>query len=83
MSTDEELTRRAFAAYFRDRKEPGAPMPSDRSGVQEHDGKLYVTLVNVNGTLAVYRVRNDGMLKGLKRPPREIAPDWYADREGS
>jgi hypothetical protein len=47
--------------------------------VTEYDGKLYVLLTNVRGTLAVYRVRNDGMLKRLRRPPRNLAPDWYEE----
>ena len=44
-----------------------------RTNVSEHDGKLYVVLSNVRGTLAVYRVRNDGVLKGLKRWPKVVA----------
>jgi hypothetical protein len=35
-------------------------------------GLSYVVLRNARGLLAVYRVRNDGMLKGLKRWPAEI-----------
>lgn len=70
-ATDEELTRRAFAAYFRSGGE-GAPMPAYDSGVVEHEGKRYVVLRNVNGTLAVYRVRTSGALKALKRWPAEL-----------
>lgn len=51
--------------------------PTGRGVVQEYDGKLYVILSNVRGTLAVYRVRNDGMLKRLRQPPHGLAPDWY------
>jgi hypothetical protein len=34
--------------------------------------KSYVALRNVNGMLAVYRVRNNGALKRLKRWPAEL-----------
>ena len=32
----------------------------------------YVVLRNVNGILSVYRVRNDGKLKGLRRWPAAL-----------
>lgn len=60
----QDVTRRAFAAYFRS---GGIDQPAKSSGVVEHNGKAYVVLENVNGILAVYRVRNDGMLKRLRR----------------
>jgi len=41
--------------------------PANYSGVEGHNGKLCVVLRNVNGILAVYRVRNDGVLNGLRR----------------
>lgn len=68
-----DLLQRAMAAYFR--HYPGASMnqpDSTASGETEHDGKQYVVLRNVDGVLAVYRVRQDGMLKRLKRWPAEI-----------
>jgi len=67
--TDDDLTRRAFAAWFRS---GGTDQPSNASGVVEHDGKDYVLLLNVTGTLAVYRVTNQGQLKRLKRWPAEL-----------
>ena len=73
--TDEQLTQRAFAAYFREAARGGAyspDQPANDSGVKEAGGKRYVVLRNVNGVLAVYRVRNDGVLKGLKRWPKEL-----------
>jgi hypothetical protein len=73
---ENDLSRRALAAYFRS---GSTAQPTGGVVVQEYDGKLYVVLSNVRGTLAVYRVRNDGMLKGLRRPPRELAPDWYEE----
>jgi hypothetical protein len=66
---EDDLTRRAFAAYFR---EGGFDQPAGDSGVVEHEGKEYVELHNTNGTLAVYRVRNDGKLKRLRRWPEAL-----------
>ncbi len=48
---------------------------STASGHVNLDGREYVRLANVNGVLAVWRVRNDGMLKRLKRWPAELE-DW-------
>lgn len=68
--TDNELTRRALAAYFRSgyMDQPA----SGSSGPIESGGKLYVVLRNMNGVLAVYRVRTSGALKRLVRWPREL-----------
>lgn len=68
-SDREALVRRAQAAYFRS---GGNLQPSAASGVVSVDGLDYVVLRNVGGVLAVYRVRNDGMLKGLKRWPSSL-----------
>jgi hypothetical protein len=69
--TDDQLTDAAFAAYHRSDGDT-APIPANASGVVEHGGKVYVRLVNANGTLAVYRVRNDGALKRLARWPAQV-----------
>jgi hypothetical protein len=46
---------------------------SEASGEEEIGGKQYVVLRDAGGgTMAVYRVRNDGMLKRLKRWPSVI-----------
>lgn len=71
----DDLTSRAFTAYFRaaKRQEWGEPdQPAYTSGVVEHKGLHYVMLENVNGPLAVYRVRNDGRLKQLRRWPEAL-----------
>ena len=73
---ERDLSRRALAAYFRS---GGTTQPSGGGIVQDYGGKLYVVLSNVRETLAVYRVRNDGMLRRLRRPPRNLAPDWYEE----
>lgn len=67
--SDSALTRRAFAAYFR---AGGTDQPANTSGVVTHNGRRYVALHNVNGVLAVYRVRNDGILRRLRRWPSEL-----------
>ncbi|HEY3356886.1 MAG TPA: hypothetical protein VGQ83_26790 [Polyangia bacterium] len=64
-----DLERRALAAYFRS---GGTDQPAGGAQFVEVGGKAYVTLSNVRGMLAVYRVRNDGQLKGLKRWPHEL-----------
>ena len=66
----EQLTLRAMAAYIR---AGHADHPSlDDSDFETVDGFDYCVLRNSRGVLAVYRVRNDGMLKGLKRWPATI-----------
>jgi len=71
---DEPLIRRAIAAWYRapGSHSHGTVLPSNSSYLCEIDGKQYVVLNNVNGVLAVYRVRNNGFLKGLRRWPAEI-----------
>lgn len=73
----DDLTRRAFAAYFRAERDANTivDQPANTSGVVEHDGRTYVVLHNVRGTLAVYRVRTSGQLKRLKRWPAEVTGD--------
>lgn len=68
---DTDLVRRAYAAYFRSADSVDQPA-ADISGAETHEGLDYVVLRNVNGTLAVYRVRPDGVLKRLKRWPVTI-----------
>ena len=60
---------RAMAAYFR---AGNTTQPANDSQEMEVGGKTYVVLRNISGVLAVYRVRNDGVLKGLKRWPSAI-----------
>jgi hypothetical protein len=56
---------RAFRAYFRsgETEQPS----SDSSTLEECQGLRYIVLRNCNGVLAVYRIRNSGRLKRLKR----------------
>jgi hypothetical protein len=70
------LTSRAIAAFYRKaRKLAGdyQPMqPRNENGERIIDGRRYVVLRNVCSILAVYRVRNNGMLRAMKRWPAEI-----------
>lgn len=66
---DEKLVLRAISAYF---KFGGSDMPSNNSRMEEVKGKRYAVLNNAKGILAVYRIRNDGKLKSLKRYPKEL-----------
>jgi hypothetical protein len=72
ISDEEEknLVRRAYAAYFRSgaNQQPAAAM----SGMRSVGTLQYVVLRNSEGVLGVYRVRNDGVLKGLKRWPAQL-----------
>lgn len=68
------LTQRALAAYFRGASGASINQPGQTVAV-EHDGKWYIVLSNVNGALAVYRIREvngEPVLKGLKRWPKEV-----------
>jgi hypothetical protein len=67
----DELTRRAFAAYFRSDGE-SADMPSSPAAMVTHEGKTYVVLENSYRALAVYRVRTSGQLKRLRRWPAAV-----------
>jgi hypothetical protein len=71
----DKLTQRAFAAYFR-HPPAGAILdqPDSASGPVDWQGKTYVVLFNINGVLAVYRVRTSGALKRLVRWPKGIEP---------
>lgn len=68
---DEKLVMRAMSAYF---KYGGYNQPGKSpTRVETVKKKKYVVLANgCNNILTVYRVRNDGKLKSLKRYPVEL-----------
>ena len=72
----QEYYARAMMAYIRVEKAAHGlyQQPSQQlSGVELHDGLQYVVLRNVNGLLAVYRIRPDnGVIRRLKRWPAEL-----------
>lgn len=61
--------RRALAAWFR----TGGIEQPKQPETWRCGGLFYVVLRNARGILAIYRVRNDGALKRLKRIPAELA----------
>lgn len=67
MATD-ELIRRALSAYG---WSDGEPLPT-ATEIRRISGLRYVLLHRSKALLAVYRVRNDGKLKRLKRLPDGI-----------
>ena len=61
---------------FKHNEHTSPPQPNrSLSEIEKVGGKAYVVLRNINGVLAVYRIRNDGMLKGLRRWPAELDPE--------
>lgn len=66
-----DMKRRALAAWYRGGE---LDQPNDSSsGWEEQDGLHYVVLRNNLLTiLAVYRIRGDGSLRRLRRPPKSI-----------
>jgi hypothetical protein len=66
---EQEYVRRSIVDWF---KCGGIDIPSNSSSVQKYKNRYYVELHDVNGTLAVYRIYNDGKLKALKRWPPEV-----------
>jgi hypothetical protein len=69
LDLEEDLVRRAFAAYLRS---GGVDQPGRGSGVVEYEGRTYVVFTNAKGVLAVFRHRNDGALKRLRRWPAAL-----------
>lgn len=71
-----DLERRATASYYRTATTGmGSIIQPGACEVVEHEGLHYVRMTNINGTLAMYRVRVVGgktVLKGLKRWPKEL-----------
>lgn len=65
-----DYATRALAAWYRAGNTGSAPVAS----LVTARGKDYVVLRKPGAArlAAVYRVRNDGMLKGLRRWPREL-----------
>ncbi len=74
---DNDLLRRAFAAWFKDRRNGASPdQPSNLSAVEAHAGHWYAVLRGGRGSgdapMAVYRLKNDGILRRLRRWPASI-----------
>lgn len=74
---NEQLARRALAAWYRadcgGEHDPLALTPPVSGVAAEHAGKRYAMVMNgFRVPLAVYRVRNDGVLKRLRQWPRAL-----------
>jgi hypothetical protein len=63
---------RAMSAYWRSEGENASIPRGNTDLLCDDEGKQYVVLSNGAGVLAVYRVRNDDVLKRLKRWPSRI-----------
>ncbi len=70
---EKELLRRAFRAWFRSGE---IDQPSNASAVEVHGDDWYVVLRGGRGPAGepagVYRLRNDGTLRRLRRWPASI-----------
>ena len=74
---ENEIKWRALGAFIRFAR-PGelrASVDDARVSLVDVRGKFYVTLTSGKRQLAVFRVRNDGQLKRMRRPPRELRGD--------
>jgi hypothetical protein len=70
---NDDLFARAAAAYYRAPRDAGDGQPmAHHSYLAEHAGRQYVVLANTHTFLAVYRIRQSGMLKRLRRWPKDI-----------
>lgn len=59
----DRLLTRAIRAHCR---REGASFPSAASAIEEHKGRHYAVLRNVNGVIAVYRVLPGGQIRALR-----------------
>ena len=73
MNERDDLLRRATAAFFRSGAniQPSSP----DSDVFNLDGKVYVVLAS-GEILAVNRLRNDGVLRRMRRYPKDITKHY-------
>jgi hypothetical protein len=72
LSQDPDLYRRAMAAYYRSGYNSDDGLPDGASYLVDHDERRYIVLANSRLILAVYRIRQSGLLKRLRRWPKEI-----------
>ena len=75
---DPDIVRRSLAAYLRS---PAAKKehPSGLPLMLSYEDKRYSAIINGNGVLAIYRIRNDLQLKRMRRIPVPIiAAAWLA-----
>src|ERR1700741_5024080 len=68
---EDPLLRRAHAAYLRNTPTADLSYPMS-SELRQINNKSYVVLRNAHELLRVYRVRPDGVLRVMRRPPKEL-----------
>lgn len=71
-ATSERLGSRAMSAYWRGVKDGETLDQPTEPELYQSSGNYYVVLRNIHGILAMYRLKNDGVLRRLKRYPRCI-----------
>ena len=77
---EEEIITRAFRAYFTRARRAGhvAMYPANSSYVDETSGRVHVILENINGVLAVYRLKDNGHIEFVRE---EYWPRWLVEAE--
>lgn len=82
LTGEDELYHRAVRAYYLNARRhnyvPQQPAAA-RSGLETLEDKDYMVLRNHERMLAVYRVRKDGIMKLLRRPPKALLNGEAAD----
>jgi hypothetical protein len=68
----EALLWRAAAALVKYEGPPRASFNDARGEIVEIGGRSYVVLTSGKRRLGVYRIREDGQLRWMRRPPREL-----------
>jgi len=66
-----DIERRVYGAWNRKTQAAEKPRP-DNFELMKLEGRLYGVLYRGVEALVVYRVRNDGQLKFMARPPRQF-----------
>jgi len=72
---EEAIKWRASAALVKYVGPPRASFDDAKAVIVEVDDRWYVKLMSGGKTLGVYRIRSDGQLKWMRRPPRELQSD--------
>lgn len=70
---NDNYMQRAKNAYFKTRGDTASQPCGSSSGIHEHQGRTYVVLRNGRSTLAVYRIKLNGILRALVRWPSALA----------
>ena len=77
---DQRILQRAFAAYLKIDGTAAEQPIEHRSGELICEGLRYVVLRNARRVLAVYRVKNNGALRRMKRWPLELGQPQHPKR---